>query len=103
MQMSMFAVHDSKAAAFLTPFFSPTRATAIRAFRSACLDSNHDFHRYAADYTLFELGEFDDQDGVISTHESPQSIGLALVFLSEAESLETLNTKLGLAPAEKTA
>ena len=63
--MRIFAIYDSKAEAYLQPFFSPTKATAIRSFTQAANDEKTDFYRFAEDYTLFEIGEWDPVGGEI--------------------------------------
>ena len=35
------------------------------------------FSKYAEDYTLFELGEFDEATGQFSLHNTPVSLGKA--------------------------
>ncbi len=79
----VFSVFDSKVGAFLTPFFCKNRAVALRSFMSACQDVGSDFHRYAGDYTLFEIGEWDPEKGNWKQHEAKQNLGLASQFLEE--------------------
>lgn len=70
MKHKVFSVFDAAAGAYLQPFFTPTVGTAIRAIRACLEDSNHPFVRSPGDYTLFEIGEFDDQNGSISVLSS---------------------------------
>lgn len=63
MELIMYTVWDSKADAYIQPFFSVNNAVAIRSFQSACQDQAHDFHRHAADYTLFRLAKFNQATG----------------------------------------
>ncbi len=79
---TIFTVHDSKAEAFITPFFCPNRAIAIRTFATAANDETHDFHRNAADYQLFEIGTYNDKTSKITQHETPEALGLALTFIT---------------------
>ncbi len=81
----VYSVFDSKVGAFLLPFFSRNRATALRSFTSAVQDGSSDFHRYAGDYTLFEIGEWDPEKGVYTPAESKFNMGLASQFLSPEE------------------
>ena len=46
-------------------------------FGAAAADEKHDFSKYAEDYTLFELGEFDEATGQFSLHNTPVSLGKA--------------------------
>ncbi len=78
----VFSIFDSKADAFLQPFFSPTAATALRGFEKACQDETTDFHRFAGDYTLFEIGEWDQSEGTWVAHVNGKiNLGLALQFV----------------------
>lgn len=58
-----FTVYDSKAEAFLRPYFAETKGLAMRAFRDAVNDPSHEMHKHAEDYTLFHIGFFNQQDG----------------------------------------
>lgn len=81
MFLKVFSVYDSKAKSFLQPFFCVNSAVAIRAFASAANDVRHDFHRYASDYTLFEIGQWNEADGRLTELESKLSHGVAVEFL----------------------
>jgi hypothetical protein len=69
MILKVFSVADSAAGAFMQPFFSISQGAAIRSFVDAVNDANHEFHKHAADYTMFLLGEFDDANGSFSTQD----------------------------------
>lgn len=79
--MFVFSIYDSKADAFLTPMFFRNRGVALRSFMSAVQDEGSDFHRYASDYTLFEIGTWDDDKGVFCLFEAKVNLGLAVQFL----------------------
>lgn len=57
----IFTVYDSKAKAYLPPFFLHATGLAIRAITDCVDDPEHQFYRHPADYTLFECGTFDDE------------------------------------------
>ncbi|AXL14743.1 nonstructural protein [Microviridae sp.] len=76
--MKLFSIYDSKAQAFLTPFFSKNDATAIRDFAHAANQESHSFHRNAGDYTLVALGEWDEQEGIVDLYEAHENLGTAL-------------------------
>jgi len=81
----LFSVFDSKAEAFITPFFAPTIAVAMRMFEQACNDQTTDFHRYASDYTLFEVGYFDTDSGLLTPNATPKNLGLASTFVKSSD------------------
>jgi len=70
----VFTVYDSKVGCYLQPFFSPTEGSAIRAFTDCLSDATHPFSRHPEDYTLFDLGAYDDHNAMFITHETPRSI-----------------------------
>lgn len=79
MKLKMFTVYDDAAQAYLQPFFFSTNALAIRAFADLANDPNHQFCKYASQYHLFELGEFDQSTGAFALI-IPHSLGTALEF-----------------------
>lgn len=81
MILKIFSVYDSKAEAYLPPFFVASKGAAIRMFSDACNDVGHNFFKHAEDYTLFELGEFDDLTGNIHVLKAHVCLGGALEFL----------------------
>lgn len=83
MKIKVFSVFDSKAEGFIQPFYSQTTGTARRSFEQAVNSSEHEFHKYAGDYTLFELGEFDQSNGVFTACESHINLGVALTYIKE--------------------
>lgn len=76
MKSTIFSVYDSKAQAYLQPFFLPNKAVALRALTDCVNDSNHTFGKYPADYILFELGTFDESKAVFELHAAPMSIAV---------------------------
>lgn len=63
MKLRVFAVYDDKAGAYMTPFFMPSVGEAVRAFSDAVVNPESAFHRHADDFTLYELGEYDQALG----------------------------------------
>jgi hypothetical protein len=74
------------AEAYLQPFFAPTRGLAIRSFSEAANTSEHQFQKYSADFTLFEIAEFDDTTGICTSIEPFHKIGSALEFINQVVS-----------------
>lgn len=60
MNHRIFSIFDDKAKAFLPPFVLPNEAMAVRVFSDMCNSDSHQFGVHPSDYTLFDLGEFDD-------------------------------------------
>lgn len=78
--MRVYSVYDSKAEAYLIPFFASTDAVAMRMFTQAAADPNHNFHQFAADYTLFHIGEWDEEKGSLIPAEAHYNLGNALAM-----------------------
>ncbi len=83
MKLHIFAVYDSKAQAYLPPFFLPNTEVAKRVFQNASNDKGHAFGANVADYTLFHLGHFDDDNAKIVTKATPRNLGLAQEFVNK--------------------
>lgn len=96
MTLKVFTVYDSKADAYLPPMFLPTKGLAIRSFSDAANSEGHNFHKYAGDFTLFEIGEYDDSNAMVTLLESKVNLGTALEHSDTHK--ETLRT---LPPMEK--
>lgn len=77
-----FAVFDSKAGNFGVPFFTAVTAVAVRMFTDLILDNTSTVSRHPEDFSLFEIGSFDDVKGVLMPLGIPINLGLASVFVS---------------------
>lgn len=86
--MKIYSVYDDKADAFLQPFFFRTNEEAMRAFSAAAKDEKHQFHTHAADYTLFEIGDFSEQVGNIKGLDAIKNLGNALIHLNTIKETE---------------
>lgn len=78
--MQIFTVYDSKAKAYLPPFYAPTVAAGLRSFMTVARDATHDFHINSEDYTLFHIGEFDANAGTIEMLDAKVPLGSANEF-----------------------
>lgn len=79
MRKFVFSVFDSKAEFFMQPFFAVTQAVAIREFSTICRDGTHLFGLHPEDFTLFELGVFDEKTAAFEMYSTPKSILLGSV------------------------
>lgn len=80
MKLKIFSVYDSKAEAYLPPFFVGSTGLAVRMFSQAAQDSSHQFCKHASDFTLFELGVWDDEHSAFVIASAPRPLGTALDF-----------------------
>lgn len=79
MKIKLFSVYDSKVEQFLQPLFARTTAEAMRMWKSACAQEDSNFYKYAGDYTLFEIGTFDDSTAELRALLTPVNLGLAIM------------------------
>ena len=64
MKYGMFSIYDEKAQAYLPPFILPATEMAIRTFGDCVNSQEHQFGKHPADYTLYQIAEFDDDTGI---------------------------------------
>jgi hypothetical protein len=81
MLQKIYTVYDSKVETYLSPFISSHKGQALRDFERVANDSQTTVGQYPADFTLFEIGEFDTVTGKIHHYEAKQSLGIAIEFV----------------------
>lgn len=65
----IFAIQDTKAEAFLPPFYMRNKGEALRACETSVNEQgnkNNQIAAYPQDYVLCHLGSFDETTGIIS-------------------------------------
>lgn len=67
MLYKIFTIKDKAADSFLKPIFFENEALVIRELQNCTMDSKHNFHKHASDYSLWQIGDYDDQSSKIST------------------------------------
>ncbi len=82
MNHRIFVIFDAKARAYLPPFFLPEAGQATRAFSDMVNNPEHQFGLHPEDYTLFEIGTFDDRDCKLLQLKSFITHGVGLAFLA---------------------
>jgi hypothetical protein len=78
MKYGMFSIYDEKAQAFLPPFILPETGMAIRTFGDCINSQEHQFGKHPADYTLYQIAEFDDDTGIPTPDKKTIHNGLEL-------------------------
>jgi len=82
MKLKIFSVFDSKVGAYMSPFFMRSAGEAIRALIATARDPKSQFGAFPSDYTLFEVGVFDDQWAKFEMPVTPYSHGLVSELLA---------------------
>lgn len=78
----VYAIYDSKMAAYLPPFLQRNDQVAIRSMIGACQDPNSNFHIHAGDYSLFYIGVWDEDTAQYSNANAPENLGTLLSLVS---------------------
>ena len=94
MIIKMFNVYDSKVEAYHRPFFANSTGEAKRMIIEAAKDESSMLFQYPADFTLFEIGDFDDNDGQIELYESAVNLGNVIMLASEGRTTKNLAEEL---------
>lgn len=66
MRTFIYTVYDNKALVYGTPFFAVTDGSAVRSFSDLVNDANTTVGRHPNDFSLFVVGEYDDQKGLLT-------------------------------------
>lgn len=66
MEKLVFSVFDSKAKLYGQPYFAINEEVGVRHFAAAVRDPNSLMGRFAGDYTLFCVGTFNEETGVLT-------------------------------------
>lgn len=93
MRFKLFSIYDSKAEAHLPPFSFAATGMAVRAFADMANDPQHQVGRHPEDYTLFELGTFDDEHALVEMYPAKQSLGNALEYCTNEPSPDQIPLK----------
>lgn len=79
--LKVFTVFDSKVGAYGNPIFLRSKGEALRVFEHTVNTPDHQFAKNPEDFTLFELGSFDEEKAKFVLNSTPISIGLAIEFV----------------------
>lgn len=63
MILNAYSIRDIKAAIYHNPFYKSTDGEAIRDFTSACSDEKTNLGKYPEDFSLYNVGAYDDNTG----------------------------------------
>ncbi|WNK13731.1 MAG: nonstructural protein [Microvirus sp.] len=71
--MILFTVYDAVADIYSVPYSAPNTQAGMRSFTDACLEPNSPFYKNPGDYSLYQVGKFDQDTGKIDA-ENPSHI-----------------------------
>ena len=76
--MKLYSVCDTKVGVFDKPFTMRNRNEALRGWMEVVNDKQTQFNKHPEDFCLFELGDYDQDKGIISPYPGPQSVASAI-------------------------
>lgn len=80
MVLKVYSIRDAKAEVFNTPFYQKTHGEAERAFQQLVNDDKSTVNKFAEDFDLYFLGEYDDNSGTFKGLDTPQHMHKAIAF-----------------------
>jgi len=83
MKKVAYAVYDSKSKFFTAPFCCANDMVALRLFSAAVNDPATDVSKFPTDYTLFRVGHYDDEHGLLTPISPLENLGLASQFVND--------------------
>ncbi len=89
MKLKIFTVYDTKAMAYLPPFFLPNELMAKRVFGDMADDVTHQFGKHPEDYSLYEMGNFDDANAKFEISEKAPVLIITGLMAAAERKLES--------------
>lgn len=89
MIQKMYVIHDSAVKAFVSPHFARTHGEAERNFRLAVNTQDEPgktshLSRSPEQFTLFYVGDYDDETGLVTPKPSPEAVITAVQAKAES-------------------
>lgn len=82
-KLKMFAVWDNAVGAYMQPYAVETRGLALRSFMDAAGGSGDSpIQKHPEDFSLFELGTYDQETGRFENLTAPLNLGSASSLVS---------------------
>lgn len=93
MILKVYTVYDAQTGIHSHPILRINRGQAVRDFGDEMEKPNNPWAKHPADFTFFEIGEYDDNEGVFTNHEAKVSLGTALELQTRTSGGELSTTK----------
>lgn len=74
MKVRMFAIRDTKTEIFHPPFYAHNEGHALRLVTDMAANPQSTLHSHPSDFSICEVGSFDDQTGVVEGMTTPRGI-----------------------------
>jgi len=88
----MYAILDTVSEVYMPPFLVPNEASAIRMIQDAHRNPQNDLAQHADDLVLYELGDYNDSNGMCEPLPCPKIIN-KITHIVGAPTVAVDNTK----------
>ncbi len=86
MKTNIYAIFDTASGCYLKTIFARADGEIMREFQNMCSDKEHPCGQHPEDYSLFRLGNFEDQTGKLSDEDNEcLATGLEMVALMRSK------------------
>lgn len=82
MKKLIFSIYDVKGKFYSTPFYVINKPTAVRTFTDAVHDEQTLICKHPEDYSLYYLGEFEDEFCTFNLENAPELVHTALQLVN---------------------
>lgn len=79
---NIYTIYDSKAEAYMSPWFVDKDGQALREFQDVIRNQESPFSKHPEDYTLFKIGTYDPNTAKLSSLDTPVSMGVGIEYLN---------------------
>jgi len=101
MKLKVFSIYDSKVGAYMKPFYAHSAGEAMRTVVDASSGQDNMLSRHPGDFTLFELGVYDDQSGQFAQLEAKINLGTIIELRGpQAETVDLFRSQTAPKGAE---
>ena len=90
MKLNIYSIYDDTAKAYMQPFFLHNHGLAVRAFTDQVnSESTNPLSNHPEQFTLYYVGEFDDQTGNLNLKEH-QSLGKGISYKDQKQEIKEI-------------
>lgn len=90
-KLKMYAILDAAAKAYGPPMVFTTNGLAIREFQAIAENSANHIKKHPADFSLWEIGEYDSEDASVLAARGLKPLAQATEFFSNETGLKAVN------------
>lgn len=83
--MKAFAVRDVKVSGWLTPHFNQHLGLELRGWQEVVNDAKSDIAKYPEDFSLYEVGAWDSEQGMLIPLSPPKLVATASEYVKKSD------------------